>query len=310
VHAQEPDRLRRIGALMAEAESAEESQARKTILEQTLSQLGWKLGRTLAIDYRWAVNDPERARVATAELLALNPDLILAVATPAVRAAQQASRTIPIVFVAVGEPVSQGIVASLARPGGNVTGFSALESTIGAKWLELLKEIAPGVKHVAILFNPDTSPFNLRFARAAEAAAPTLGVNAETIAIRGQAQLEAAIIRLASEPGGGLIFPPDTQTASHAKLILELSVRYRLPAIHGLKFMATEGGLAFYGTDFVDMFRGVGGYIARIMNGEKPADLPVQQPTKFELVVNLKAAKAIGLAVPPTLLARADEVIE
>jgi putative ABC transport system substrate-binding protein len=295
---------------MPEAESFGESQARKAAFEQTLSKLGWRLGRTLAIDYRWAVSDTERARIATAELLALTPDLILAVATPATRAAQQATRIVPIVFVAVSEPVSQGIVASLAHPGGNATGFTNLEATFGAKWLEMLKEIAPNVTHAAILFNPEASPYAGSFARAAEAAAPKFEVKAETIAVRGPAQIEAAIARVASEPGGGLIFPTDTHTAAHAKLILELSERHRLPAIHGLKFIAAEGGLASYGIDLVDLFRGAAGYIDRILKGEKPANLAVQQPTKYEMVINLKAAKAIGLTIAPVLLARADEVIE
>jgi putative ABC transport system substrate-binding protein len=308
--AQGPDRLRRIGALMPEAESLAESQARKTALEQALSKLGWKLGRTLAIDYLWAVNNPERASVATAELLALKPELILAAATPATKAAHQATRIVPTVFVAVSEPVSQGLVASLAHPGGNITGFTNLEATFGGKWLELLKEIAPGVTRAAILFNPETSPFAVPIARAAEEVAPKLGMTSETIAVRGAPEIEAAITRVANEPGRGLIFPPDTHTATHLKLVLELSERYRLPAIHGLKLMATEGALAFYGVDIVDLFRAAAGYIDRILKGEKPADLPVQQPTKYELVINLKAAKAIGLAIAPTLLARADEVLE
>jgi putative tryptophan/tyrosine transport system substrate-binding protein len=306
LHAQ---RLRRIGALMPEPENYPESHARKVTLESALAQLGWRLGHTITIDYRWSVNSNERAKTATAELLASNVDLILAVATPAARAAQAAGN-VPVVFVGVSEPVSQGIVSNLAHPGGNATGFTNLEATIGAKWLELLKEIAPGVSHAATILNPDTAPYAVPFARAAEQAAPRIGVAAETIAVRGPAEIEAAIAKVGKELGGGLIFPPDPHTSSQAKLVLELSERYRLPAIHGLKFVVKEGALASYGIDLVDVFRRAAGYIDRILKGEKPADLPVQQPTKFELIINLRTAKALGLEVPPTLLARADEVIE
>lgn len=309
-HAQRSESVRRIGVLMADAEGLPESQARKAALEKTLEQLRWQIGRTLAVDYRWAVGDLDRARAATAELLKPNPDLILATATPATRAAQQATRSIPIVFVAVSEPVAQGFIASLARPGGNLTGFSNLEPTFGAKWLELLKELAPRATHAAILFNPETSPFAVPFARGAEAAAPTLGLKAETIAIRGPVEIEAAIVRVAMEPGGALIFPPDTHTANHAKLIFDLCERHRLPAVYGVKSLVQNGGLASYGADHVDLFRRAAGYVDRILKGEKPADLAVQQPTKYELLVNLKTAKAIGIAVPPSLLARADEVID
>jgi putative ABC transport system substrate-binding protein len=308
--AQEPGRSRRIGALMAEAEDAAESRARKTAFEEGLSQLGWKPGRTVAIDYRWAVYDLERGRVASAELLGLNPDLLLTAGTPATKAALQATRTIPIVFAGVSEPVSQGFVASLAHPGGNATGFTNLEPTLGTKWLELIKEIAPSVARVGILFNPDTASVTMPLARATEVAAPRFAVKPETIAVRSAAEIEAAIVRIASEPGGGVVFPPDTYTANNSKLIIELCERYRLPAIYGLKFIATAGGLAFYGVNLVDEFRAAADYVDRIMKGKKPADLAVQQPTKYELVLNLKTAKALGLTVPHSLLVAADEVIE
>ena len=308
--AQEADRLRRIGALMAEAEDAAESRARKATFEQALSRLGWKLGRTIAIDYRWAIYDFERGRVASAELLGSNPDLILTAATPATKAALQASRTIPIVFVGVSEPVSQGIVTSLSHPGGNATGFTNLEPTLGTKWLELIKELVPSVARVGILFDPDTAPFAIPVARATEVAAAKFEVKVETIAVRSLAEIEAGIVRVANGPGGGLIFPPDTYTANNAQLIIELCEHYRLPAIYGLKFMAAAGGLAFYGVDIVDEFRAAAGYVDRIMKGEKPADLAVQQPTKIELVINLKTAKALGLTVPQSLLVTAADVIE
>lgn len=308
--AQEPNRLRRIGAMMPEAESTAESQARKTAFEQALSELGWKPARTIAIDHRWAVSDLERARAATAELLGLNPNLILAVATPAAKAAQAATRTVPIVFIGVSEPVAQRIVTSLARPGGNITGFTNLEPTFGEKLIELLKEMAPAVKHAGFIFNPSTAPYVPLFARSAEAASTRMQIKIDTMIVSTPAEIEDAIVKIASESGGGLVFPPDTYTSNFSKLILELATRRSLPAIYSLKFFATDGGLAFYGVDVVEQFRRAAGYVDRIMKGEKPAELPAQQPTKFELVINLKAAQAIGLTVAPTLLSRADEVIE
>jgi putative ABC transport system substrate-binding protein len=281
--AQGTNRVRRIGALMPEPESYPESQTRLTAFQQALSKLGWKVGGNLVIDYRWEISDLERARTATTELLALGPDLILAVATPAARAAKSATRTIPVVFVAVSEPVAQGIVPSLAHPGGNLTGFTNLEPSFGAKWLELLKEIAPHVMRVAIMFNPDTSPYATPFSRSVEAAAPTFGVQAETALIHGPAEIGAVVTKLTTGPAGGLIVPPDTYTAGHSKLIVELAGRNRLPAIYGLKFFAVENGLAFYGADAIDMFGKAAGYVDRILRGQKPSDLAVQQPTQFQL---------------------------
>ncbi len=213
-------------------------------------------------------------------------------------------------FVAVAEPVSQGIVASLARPGGNLTGFANQELTFGGKWLELLKEIAPHVSRVATVFSPASASFAIPIAGSVEAAAPKFAVAAETALIHAPNEIETVVAKLARAPGGGLIFPPDPITAGQRKLIVELAARYRLPAVYGLKFFATEDGLLFYGTNVLDQFRRAAGYVDRIMRGERPGDLPVQQPTQFELVINLRAAKAIGLEVPPILLARADEVIE
>jgi putative tryptophan/tyrosine transport system substrate-binding protein len=236
--------------------------------------------------------------------------LILAVATPAAKAAQEATRTIPIVFIGVSEPVAQGILMSLARPGGNITGFTNLEPTFGEKLLELLKEIAPTVNHAGVIFNPNTAPFAPSFARSAEAASAKKEVKMDTMIVRTPAEIENAILKIASEPGGGLIFPPDTYTGNHSKLIVELATRHSLPAIYGLKYFAMDGGLAFYGVDVAEQFRRAAGYVDRIMKGEKPAELPAQQPTKYELFINLKAAQAIGLTVAPQLLGRADEVIE
>jgi putative tryptophan/tyrosine transport system substrate-binding protein len=307
--AQGPDRLRRIGVLMAQAESVEESQARKAAFEQALSQLEWKLGRTLAIDYRWAVNNPERAQAAAAELLGLAPDLVVAVGTPAARAAHRSTRTIPIVFVAVSEPVSQGIVASLAHPGGNATGFSFLESTLGAKWLELLKEIAPRVSRVAVISH-QAAPQTTLFLRSVEAAGPQFAVQAVAAPVRGLEDFEAVITRLAGEPITGLIIPPDPFTTEHHKLVLELANRHRLPTIAAFRVFPANGGLASYGVSVPDLLRQAAGYVDRILKGDRPSNLPVQQPTKFELSINLKTAKALGVEMPPTVLARADEVIE
>jgi putative tryptophan/tyrosine transport system substrate-binding protein len=308
---QQPSGPRKLGVMMPEAESSAESIGRKAKFEEALAKLGWKVGSNLAIDYRWAVNGPDRADRATAELLALGPDLIVAVATPAARAAYKMIHSIPVVFVAVSEPVSQGIVASLARPGGNLTGFSNLEGTFGEKWLELLKEIAPTVMNVGIAFNPDSAPFLIPIANATVATAAKLGIKAESIAVRGQDQIEAAIARLAAEVGSGFIFPPDAHTSNQAKWIAESCIRYKIPAVYGLRLMVVEGGgLMSYGIDLIEIFRDAAGYVDRILKGEKPANLPVQQPTKYELIINLKAAKAIDLSVPTGLLVRANEVIE
>jgi putative ABC transport system substrate-binding protein len=309
-HGQGPDRVRRIGAMMPEPESYQESQARLAAFQEALTKLGWIVGRNLVIDYRWEVSNPERARAATAELVELAPDLILAVATPAAVAAKTATATTPVVFVAVAEPVSQGIVPSLAHPGGNLTGFANQEPTFGGKWLDLLKEIAPRVTRVVTVFSPASASFAIPIADSVGAAAPKFPVAAETALIHGSDEIEKVITELGRGPGGGLIFPPDPITAGQRKLIVELVARYRLPAVYGLKFFATNDGLLFYGTNVLDQFRRAAGYVDRILRGAKPADLPVQQPTQFELVINLRAAKAIGLEVPPLLLARADEVIE
>ena len=307
---QQPDRVRRIGVLMGLAESDPEAKVRAAVFERALQELGWTRGRNIRIDYRWAPGDVEQTRAAAAELLRLAPDVILAHATPATAALQRATRTLPVVFVAVSEPVAQGFVQSLARPGGNITGFTNLEPTLGAKWLELLKEIAPRVTRVAVMSNPNTAPYVILFSRSVEAVAQKIAVELIAAPVHEPAEIEAVLTMLGREPGGGLILPPDPFTVAHRKLIFDLAARYRVPAINGLLYFANEGGLVSYGVDVRDQFRQAAAYVDRILRGEKPADLPVQQPTKFELVINLTTAKALGLDVPPTLLARADEVIE
>jgi|SRR5262245_556978 putative ABC transport system substrate-binding protein len=307
---QEATRVRKVAVLMVSAENDPQSRGRVIAFEQGLEKLGWKVGRNLQIHYRWGISDDEHARAAIADLLKLGPDLILASAPPALRAAQQATGTLPIVFTAISEPVTSGFVASLARPGGNTTGFSSLEPTLGAKWLELLKEMAPRLTRVAVMRNPASSIFTSQFVRWAEAAAAKLAVEAVESLVHDPAEIDAVITRLGREPGGGLIVLPDAFLSIHQTWIVDLALRNRLPAIFAFRYFAAAGGLVSYGPDVAAQFGGAATYVDRIFRGEKPADLPVQQPIKFELVINLKTAKALGLEVPPTLLARADEVIE
>jgi putative tryptophan/tyrosine transport system substrate-binding protein len=308
--AEQGERMRRVGALIVFPESDPSSRRRTAALEQELARLGWTFGRNLQIDYRWGVSGDERARAAAAELLALNPDLILANATTAAAAAQRATRTVPIVFTGVSEPVAQGFVASLTRPGGNITGFTNLEPSVSAKWLELLKEIAPGVTRVAIMFKPELSQAVPLFQDLLRTAAPKFAVKLIEIPVHDAADIEATLTALGREPGGGLIVLPDTFLASNLKLILETTARYRVPAIYPFRYFVGAGGLLSYGPDVDDQFRQAAGYVDRILRGAKTGDLPVQQPTKFEMGINMKTAKALGLRVPNTLLVAADEVIE
>jgi putative ABC transport system substrate-binding protein len=307
---QSTNRMRRIGVLMAESEGDPQSQRRVVAFQDGLSKLGWLVGRTVQIDYRWAAGDIERTKHASVELLGLAPDVIVATASTSAAAVQQVSRTVPIVFIGISEPIAQGFVTSLARPGGNMTGFTNLEWTFGTKWLEVLREIAPNIGRAAIMFNPQTAPYAASFLRSAETLAARLKMEVFAATVGQPADFEATMMLLAREPRGGLIVPPDIFTATHRKLIVDLAARYRLPAIYAFRFFTADGGLASYGVDIFDIFRLAAGYVDRILKGEKPADLPVQQPTKFETVVNLKTAKTLGLDIPATLLARADEVIE
>jgi putative tryptophan/tyrosine transport system substrate-binding protein len=308
VRAQQPDRPRRIGVLMNRPESDPEYGARVTAFRQGLEKFGWTPGHNIQLDYRWYLSDAD-AVAATADLLGLAPDVILGTGTPGVRALHQATRAVPIVFVAVNAALAQGFVQSLARPSGNITGFTLLEPSIGGKFLELLKEIAPSVRHVAIMFNAE-NPAGETFSGPAQMAAQKLAMEATAAPVDGPAGIEAVMTTLGAKPGGGFIVAPDAFIAAHRKLIFELAARYRLPAVYGSRYFAAEGGLVSYGVDVPDQYRQAAGYVDRILRGEKPADLPVQQPTKFELIINLKTAKALGLEVPLQLLYRADEVIE
>ena len=307
--AQQPDRMRRIGVLMAGDPTDPENQNRTKALEAGLRDLGWISGLNLKIDYRWMLADASRFRTEAAELVAAKSELIVATNTSALVAAQRATDTIPIVFNSVTDPVAQGLVASLARPGGNSTGFGHWQSTMGGKWLELLKETAPEVTHVSVVFNPDTATYAGLFLPTMEAAAHSLAVPLTVSPIHDSAGMERALASVASQPNGGLVLLPDL-TWSIRGQVVALAARYRLPAIYQYGHIAREGGLMSYGISLFDVFRQTATYVDRILNGAKPADLPVQLPTKFELVINLKTAKALGLEVPPTLLARADEVIE
>jgi putative tryptophan/tyrosine transport system substrate-binding protein len=306
--AQQGERLRRIGWLDPAPETDPSVQVRKTVVQQSFQSMGWSVGRNLAIDYRWGIFDLERARRAGAELVSLSPDVILCAASPAVQALQEITRTVPIVFVAVAEPVAQGFVQSLARPGGNTTGFSYLEPTVGAKWLQLLQEIAPRVKRVAFVFNPNASPYAPLFYKSIEDAGGKLSV--ETImAPAGQpAELDPIVAGLGTE--GGVIFNADAFVLTNRGTAIDLAARYRVPAIYGIPTTAAEGGLVYYRLDFLDLYRQAVAYVDRILKGDKPGDLPVQQPTKFNFGINLKTAKALGLTVPNKLLISADEVVE
>jgi putative tryptophan/tyrosine transport system substrate-binding protein len=302
--------VKRIGVLMPESEAVAGSKARITAFETRLRALGWTLGRNLQIDSRWARGDMDRTRVLAAELVDAAPDALVAVATPSLVAIQKATHTIPIVFVGVSEPVANGFVASLAHPGGNATGFSNLEPGFGAKWLDLLKQIAPRVSRVSVMFNSTTGVTTDAFFRAVDSAAPGFAVVAVRSDVHSLEETEAVMQSLFGDGSGGLIFPPDPFTRQNSKRIVELANTYRLPAIYPFRDFADAGGLASYGIDITELILLAADYVDRILKGEKPGDLPVQQPTKFQLIVNLKTAKALGLTVPLTLQASADELIE
>jgi ABC-type uncharacterized transport system substrate-binding protein len=310
VRAQQPDRMRRIGVLMASTADDPDYQARIAAFAQGLAQLGWVDGRNVRIDTRWATSKPDDIRRHAAELAALAPDVILAgTGTATVAPLLQATRTVPIVFAVVIDPVGGGFVDSLARPGGNATGFTLFEYGMSGKWLELLKEIAPRVTRVAVLRDPAIASGIGQFA-AVQAVAPSLGVELSPVDVRNAGEIERAVTAFARSGNGGLIVTGSALATRHRDLILTLAARHRLPAVYSYRFFVTVGGLISYGPDFVDQYRQAAGYVDRILKGEKPGDLPVQHPTKYELVLNLKTAKALGLDVPPTVLARANEVIE
>jgi putative ABC transport system substrate-binding protein len=307
--AQQGERVRRIGALIAYAEDDPETKARLAGFRRGLERRGWSEGRNVRIDTRFAAGGTDPYRPLAKELIALQPDVILAHTTPIAAALQRETQAIPIVFVNVSDPIGSGFIASLARPGGNLTGVMHYEASITGKWLALLKEIEPRLARAALLANRKTTPYDY-FLRAAEALAPSLAIELVPEPIENATDIERAIATFARVPDGGLVLPPDATTILHRDLIIALAARHRLPAVYTASFFVEAGGLMSYGTDQVDMFRQAASYVDRILRGDKPADLPVQAPTKYETVVNLKTAKALGLTVPPGLLVAADEVIE
>ncbi len=308
--AQLGDRMRRIGVLMdVYAPADPEGQARLAAFQENFQKLGWTAGRNIRVETRWTGGDPNRVDTLAAELVGMTPDVILCMGVSAVATMQQATRTVPIVFVQVSDPVGSGFVADLARPGGNITGFTNFDPEMSGKWLGLLKEASPNMTRVAVPFHRDTAN-SVAFLRAAEAVAPSLGVQVTAASVHDGVEIERVIATFASEPGGGLIVTPHPILGANRGSIIALAARYRLPAIYPYRYMAAEGGLMSYGPDQIDQWRGAARYVDRILRGEKPGALPVQAPTKFEFVINMKTARAIGLPIPPALPLRADEVIE
>ena len=308
--AQQGERVRRIGLLMGVADDRE-GQARVTALKQGLQELGWTDGRNIQIETRFGGADTGRIRAHAAELVALAPDVIVTHTTPVIRALRQATSSIPIVVAAVNDPVEQGFVSSFAHPGGNITGFMFLDFQMVGKWLEMLKEVAPGVSRAILMFNPDTSPHYYVYLRSFEAMPRSVAVEVTAAApVRDTDEVQEAVAKLEREPGGGLIVAGDAFTIVHDQLFIRLAQQYRVPAVYSFRTYVAQGALMSYGPDPYDLFRRSASYVDHILKGAKPADLPVQQPTKFELAINLKTAKALGLQIPDKLLALADEVIE
>jgi putative tryptophan/tyrosine transport system substrate-binding protein len=309
-HAQQAERVRRIGILMAYAESDSVYQAYVKAFREGLQKLGWEEGRNIRFDYRWATSDLELIQRSAKELIALQPDLILSSSTPTTASLLRQTRTIPIIFANIFDPVASGFVASLSRPGGNATGYVILEPSMASKWPELLKEIAPRVNRIAILFNPATATFAEIFLKPFKAAAASFGVEAIVAPVNDRSELETVIAAQAREPNGGLVAMPDNFLTAHRAELTSLTARYRLPAVYTYRIFAELGGLMSYGNDALDNYRRSAIYVDRILKGEKPSELPVQVPVKYELVINLKTAKTLGLTVPQTLLVAADELIE
>ena len=307
--AQAQGRVRRIGALFGLVADDPEGQRRVVAFRQQLNALGWIDGRNLQVEYRWAGADTALLGAYASELVRWTPDVILAHSNPGLAALRRETDSIPLVFIQVADPVGSGFIQSLSRPGGNITGFTNYDPSIGTKWMELLKQVAPSVTRAVVLLHPET-PANVAMMRTAEAAAPSFGVTLTAAGVHDAAEIERAIATLAGVPGGGLIVMPHLVTVAHRQLIADLAARQRLPAVYPFRFMAESGGLIAYGIDPVDLTRRAAISIDRILRGAKPGDLPVEEPTKFELVVNLKTAKALGLVIPQSILLQADEVIE
>jgi putative ABC transport system substrate-binding protein len=311
VRAQQGERVRRVGVVTGYDKNDPEAKTYLSAFTQGLAELGWTDGRNLRMDVRWTAASIDLARMYAKELVGLQPDVILAESTPQTAALQRETRTIPIIFLGVSDPIGSGFVASLARPGGNITGLGWMEPSMGGKWLELLTEIAPAVKRVAIMFSPDTAPYvRSYFQPSFEAAARLLQVDPIIAAVHSDAEIETVITSLAREPGGGLITVPNNFVNSHRQTVISLAARYNIPAVYQISVFVRDGGLLSYGADDVDTYRRAATFVDRILRGEKPRDLPVQLPTKFDMAINLKTAKALGLTIPETLFATADDVIQ
>jgi len=308
--AQRNERVRRIAFLHGLADSDLEAIARIGAFREGLAALGWIEGRNISIDHRFAAGDPTRVQAIVAEVVSLAPDLIVGSSTIVIASLKSATTSIPVVFAVVNDPVGQGLIASLARPGGNITGFTYVEFEIIGKWLELLKEAAPDMDRAALIFDPETAPFYADFLRTFEAAPRSIAVKLAAAPVRNDAEIEAAVAALASRPGAGMIAAGGAFINTHRALIMALAERHRLPAVYGFRQFVIEGALMSYGPDSLDIVRRSASYVDRVLKGEKPADLPAQAPIKYELAINMKTARALGLTVPPMLLARADEVIE
>jgi putative ABC transport system substrate-binding protein len=304
------NRSRRVGLLMVWSETDKEGEARLKVFVDKLRDLGWVNGNNLQIDVRWTAAGSDEMRIAAKELVALQPNMIVASATPAVVALAKETRSIPIVFVSVSDPLGSGLVSDLAHPGGNITGFTAFEFSIGGKWLQTIKDIAQNVERAAVLFNPATAPYAANYMRSIEAASRSLGMEVSTLSVRDPAELERAVKTFAAQQNAALVVMNDIFMASNRERIIALAAEFRLPAIYPYRYFAAAGGLISYGADPLELYLRAATYSDQILRGAKPGDLPIQQPIKYELVVNRKTARALGLSVSPTLLAQADEVIE
>jgi putative ABC transport system substrate-binding protein len=308
--AQQAERMLRLGVLMAVAESDADARKGISILQERLQKLGWKDGNNIRIDYRWGNGNPDRIEDLAKELVELQPDVLVGHSTPSAKGLLKQTHTIPIVLLSVTDAMGQGLVSSLPHPGGNITGFADFEVSLGTKWLEILKQIAPGVRRVTAIFNPETAPYYGLYLQSINAGTSLLGIESIPIQVHSEADLEYAIRKVGSEPDSGLFVLPDSHNRVHRKRIIELTAQYRVPAIYFLRNFATDGGLISYGPDEMDLFRRTAGYVDQILKGARPGDLPVQQPTKFELIINLTTAKALGLTIPPGVLSIADDLVE
>src|SRR5215471_5447577 len=308
--AQQAERVRRLGVLMAVSETDADARKGIGVLQERLQELGWKDGNNIRIDYRWGNGNPDRIEGLAKELVDLQPDILIGHSTPSAKGLLKQTHSIPIVFLTVTDPLGQGLVSSLSHPGGNITGFSVFEVSLGTKWLEILKQIVPGVRRVTAMFNPETAPYYGLYLQSIDAGTSLLGIESIPIQVHSEVDIENVIRRVGTEPDSGLFVLPDSHNIVHRKQIIELTAQYRLPAIYYFRYFATDGGLISYGPDEVDLFRRTAGYVDQILKGARTSDLPVQQPTKFELIINLTTAKALGLTIPPGVLSIADDLVE